>query len=125
MKIIIKTTDLDLTPSLKEYVDRKIGDLEKFFQKSGKENNGFEKGKPSREAWVELERTTRHHYKGKVFRAECQIRLPGKSLRSESVKENIYLAVDEVKDELQREIKHHKQKQSSRHKKTIRKMKNL
>ena len=32
--------------------------------------------------WVEIGKTTQHHQKGKVFRAECQMRLPGKSIRS-------------------------------------------
>jgi putative sigma-54 modulation protein len=125
MKVIIKTTNLDLTPSLKDYAEKKIGELEKFLQRIAEKGQDFEKGKPSYEAWVELERTTRHHHKGKVFRAECQIRLPGRSLRSESIKEDIYLAIDEVKDELQREVGQYKQKQASRYKRIARRMKNF
>ncbi|MCX6764113.1 MAG: ribosome-associated translation inhibitor RaiA [Candidatus Nealsonbacteria bacterium] len=125
MKIIIKTTNIDLTPSLKDYAEKKIGELEKFLQRIGEKGQDFEKGKPSYEAWVELERTTHHHHKGKVFRAECQIRLPGRSLRAESIKEDMYLAIDEVKDELQGEIDRYKQKQVSRYKRMARRIKNF
>jgi putative sigma-54 modulation protein len=125
MKIVIKTTNIDLTPSLKDYTEKKIGELEKFFQMIRGKGQDFEKGKPPYEVWVELERTTRHHHKGRVFRAECQIRLPGRSLRAESVKEDIYLAIDDVRDELQREVDRYKQKQVSRYKRMARRMKNL
>jgi len=117
MKITIKATNLKLTPSLKKYIEEKINGLEKFIPNLKEKNYSSEKGKPPFEAWVEVGKTTVHHYKGKVFRAECQIRLPGKSLRAESIKEDLYLALDEIKDELQREIKKHRQIKADRFKK--------
>lgn len=123
MKINIKATNLKLTPSLKNYIEGKINDLEKFIPQIREENYFSGKGKPPFEAWVEVGKTTGHHYKGKIFRAECQIRLPGKSLRSESVKEDLRLAVDEVKDELQREIKKYRLVKDSKFKKFALKMK--
>ena len=125
MKITIKTTNLKLTPALRSYVEEKIGGLEKFIQKIGLKDRLFKKGKPSYEAWVEIGRTTRHHHKGRIFRAECQIRFPGKSIRVESLKEDLHLAVDEVKDELQRELKRYVGKRTSRYRRTARRMKGL
>ena len=108
MKIIIKATNLKLTPSIKQYIETKIGGLEKLIKAS------------FYEAWVEIEKTTHHHYKGEVFRAEVQMRLPGKSIRAESVREDIYLAINEVKDELQRELKQYQEKQISKTRKGAR-----
>ena len=125
MKIVIKSTNIKLSPSLERYIEDKIGELEKFIQVAGKKGQSFDKGKPPYEAWVEIGRTTQHHRKGRVFRAECQIRLPGRSARAESVRVNIHLAIDEVKDELQRELKKYKDKQSSRTIRVARKMKRL
>lgn len=113
MKIIIKTKNLRLTPTLKELIEEKIGSLEKFleiFQEEKYYNHFLGKGKPRVEAWVEIKKITLHHQKGLFFRTECQMRLPGRSIRSESVSENLSLAITEVKDKLQRELKEYKEK---------------
>ena len=44
---------------------------------------------------------TRHHQKGKIYYAEINIKVPGKIIRAEAKEENIYKAVNQVKDELQ------------------------
>lgn len=103
MKIIIKTKNIKLTPALYQYIEEKINSLEKFLRT-------FEKAKSEVKAWVEVGKETQHHRKGPFFRAECQIRLSGKSIRSVAVKEDLRLAIDEVKDELQRGLKRYKRK---------------
>ncbi len=99
LKIDIYTKDVELTPALQEYVNRKVGSLEKF-----------SKNKVPFQVSVELDRTTHHHYKGYVFRAELQMQVPGGLLRSESVKEDLRMAIDEAKNELERELKQTKDK---------------
>lgn len=96
---------------MRDYIQEKIGSLEKFakiFQGKNYYNGFFRKGKPRVEVWVEIGRTTRHHQKGDIFRAEVQMRLSGRSVRAESEREDLKLAVTEVKDELQRELKKYK-----------------
>ncbi len=113
MKIIIKTTNLKLTPELEEYIRKKINSLEKFVKILHSKNyfhDFFGKGKPKIEAWVEVRKISQHHQKGPIFVAECQIRLPKKSLRSVAKKEDLKQAITEVKDELQRELKQYKNK---------------
>ncbi|HUV81002.1 MAG TPA: ribosome-associated translation inhibitor RaiA [Patescibacteria group bacterium] len=110
MKIIIKTKNLKLTGSLKEYVQKKIISLEKL---SGRENFPLT-------ARLEIEKTTEHHKKGPVFRTECQLPLPGKEIRAESVSENLYSTINEVKDELQRELENYKNKSVARTKRGAR-----
>jgi len=101
MKINILTKNIKLTPALKDFVEEKINPLEKFASFFGK---------PRIEAWVEISKESRHHKKGSLFLAKCQMRFPKKSIRSTTKSENLKLAINEVKDELQRELKEYKEK---------------
>jgi putative sigma-54 modulation protein len=103
MRITIKTKNFVLTDSVRDYCEKKIGGLEKFLD--GADPDSFL-------AEAELSRTTRHHKSGDVFRFEVNLTVGGKLLRSESEQETIYAAIDEVHDELAREIKGEKTKQS-------------
>ncbi len=102
MKINIKTTNLDLTPALNQYVEEKIGSLSKFIKNYETEGEI--------QVRVEVARTTRHHHRGDVFRTEINLSLPGKILRSVAEKENARIAINKAKDELQQEIKKYNQK---------------
>lgn len=116
MKIVIKTKNLKLNQELSDFIEEKINSLEKFlriFQTEKYYNHFFKKGKPRVEAWIEIGKITRHHQKGPYFWAECQMRFPGKSIRSTAESENLKLAITEVKDELQRELKQYKEKLTS------------
>ena len=101
--IKIKTTGIDLTPTIEEYVRTKIHMLQKFFPHYAKESGEllFE---------IEIGKTTRHHMKGDVYRAEINFNTDGTHFRSEAVKDDIYAAIDEAKDEMARELRKHKDK---------------
>jgi len=109
MKIIIKTTNLDLTPSLNQYIETKIGGLAKFL-----------KHNPLAEAFLEIAKTTKHHQKGPFFLAEVNLKLNGVDFRSEAIEKDIRVAIDQVKDELQREIKKFKGKKEALYKRGAR-----
>ena len=102
MEINVKATNLELTAPLQEYIEEKIGSLEKFLVKPG----GAKEAHFT--AWVEVARTTRHHHKGDVYYAECDIKLKGKMLRATDENFDIRVAIDAVRDKLQREIKKYK-----------------
>lgn len=102
MKIIIKTLNLDLTPILKQYIEEKIGGLEKFLK--------FCETESEIQCAVEVGRITRHHHQGRVFQAEINLRLPHRTLRSSAESEDVRLAVNQAKSELLEEIKKYKQK---------------
>ena len=107
MKIVIRTKNIKLNRALEDFIEKKINDLEKFleiFDEKKYFNGYFGKGKPRVEAWVEVEK------EGPFFRAECQMRFPGRSLRSEAQAKDLKLAIVEVKDELQRQLKQYKSK---------------
>lgn len=113
MRIVIKTKNLKLNLALKNFIEEKINSLEKFskiFYTEKYFDGFFGKGKPRIEAWVEVGKTTSHHQKGPVFWAECQMRFPKRSLRSTVQSEDLKLAICQLKDELQRELKEYKEK---------------
>jgi putative sigma-54 modulation protein len=109
MKINIKATNIELNDSLRFWLEEKLGELEKFLGVFGPEDL-IAGEKEKIEFWVEIGKTTRHHLKGDVFRAEVQLYLPKKSLRAEAVNIDLRTAINEAKDELQREIKRYKEK---------------
>lgn len=127
MKINILTKNIKLTPALKDFIEEKINPLEKFvkIQQNKEYSNHLPggakvkkkessltsgKGKSIIEAWVEIGKESRHHKKGSLFLAECQMRFPKKNIRSTARAENLKSAINEVKDELQRELKEYKEK---------------
>ncbi len=114
MRIIIKTTNLALTQNLDDYIHEKIGKLERFCRK-------YEFS----EARVEVGRTTRHHQEGDIFRAEVNLRLPGKVLRAEAERQDIYFAIDEAKEELERQLREHRGKLWAKFRRSARVFKDL
>ncbi len=117
MNINIKYTNLDSTPAIEKYVIDKINSLEKFIHRLDE--------KTIAQAQVEIARSTKHHKKGNVYHIECNLELPGKLLRAESENWDVRLGVDEVRNELQREIKKYSEKfrpQDSRGQEKLRKL---
>ncbi len=96
MKIVIKATT-DLTPSLRKYIDLKLGSLAKFVKRFD------ETGEAG--IWLEVSRTTRHHKKGnEVFMASADLRLPKRILRAEEYADDMRAAIDQARDTLRLEI---------------------
>jgi len=116
MQIIIKGTKIELTKTLKDFVEEKVKDLEKFFEFKIKQD--FEV-----KAFVEIGKTSKRHRKGDIFFAECQIFLPGNGVRAVAEREDLKLAICEVKDELQVQLKKYKEIQKEKIIKEKRKIK--
>ncbi len=104
MKIHIKTTQLELTPALAQHIEAKIGSVARLIEKFEREGEC--------EAFVEVARTTAHHHKGEVYRAEVNLELLGKVVRAQDTNTDIYAAVDRVKDILKMEITKYKDRNS-------------
>ncbi len=102
MKIDLKVSHIELTPSLREYAEKKISSLDKFLKRWEVEAGGEIK------VWIEIDRTTSHHHKGPVYRAVADIKLPKRVLRAEEYNADIRAAIDGVKDKLKREIEKYK-----------------
>ncbi len=101
MRVNIKATNLELTQAISEYLNKRVGALDKFVNKDDE----------SAMAQVEVGKSTKHHQSGDIFRAEINLHIAGKDLRAVAEKDNLYAAIDEAKDEMVREITSHKAKQ--------------
>jgi ribosomal subunit interface protein len=111
MNIKIKGTDIELTDYLLKLVEQKIKKIEKVLP-----------GNFDLIAEVELGRTTRHHQKGDLFRAEVQVEVPGgKMLRAVSEKEDFRSALVDVREELEIQIKKYKDKISLEKRREVKK----
>jgi len=106
MEIRIKTTNFSLLPDIEVYLKDKLNALDKFLPRD-----------ESIFADVELAKTTNHHRKGNVFKAEVNISVPGRLIRSQAEEWDLRVAIDKVKNELQLELKKYKEKNSTLSKK--------
>ena len=103
MKINIQPINLILTPDISAYLEKKLNSLKKLVDE--KDDSVFFD--------IELEKTTEHHKKGDIFRAEINVHIAGKRFTAESENESINAALDEMKDEIAKEIKNYKDKQKT------------
>lgn len=102
MNINIKTTGVTLTEAISEYVGKRLRKIEKLLGDD-----------PTVICDLELARTTEHHQKGEIFRAEIHIVAAGKNIYAASQKEDLYSAVDAMRDDVLRELKVKKDKSIS------------
>ncbi len=116
MHINISSSNLELTPTVKEYAEQKLQTLEKFLKKVDDAAIAFD---------VKLSRTTFHHQKGDVFRAEANIALPGKAVYQFAENWDIRVAIDQLKDLLQRDVKKYNAQRNSLFLRGARKLKGL
>ena len=102
MNINIKKTGDLVTAAVEEYINSKLLPLAKYIK------HFDETGEAA--IWLEVSRTTNHHKKGDVYLAAADLRLPHQILRAEESAEDIYKAIDAVKDKLHGEIEKYKSK---------------
>ncbi len=114
MKIITKGTKLKIDKTISDYIEEKIGGLESYFKNTDTETI---------KVLVEIEKTTDHHRKGDLFRCEINFDIPGKLLRAESTKEDIFIAINDARDKLQKEIVNFKKKPLTKYKRSARALK--
>ena len=107
MKINIQGTGLDLTDSIREYAEEKTLSLEKYFDNI-------------QQADIDVGMDNHHHNKGKIYYAEINLSVPGKVLRVVKEAEDLYKAIDKVKDHLKIELEKMKGKIRDLDKKVLR-----
>lgn len=107
MQIKIKATQIELTPSVRDYIQDKMDMLDKYFGEISVLNCDFE-----------IEKTKGNQNKGKIFRAEANLNVPGELIRVEKTASDLYKAIDKVKDHLPRSIKRYKEKRRDKERRT-------
>jgi ribosomal subunit interface protein len=104
-----------ISGEVKEYLDRKLDSISKLADSMD----------PSALLDIELERTTKHHQNGDIYRAELNLTIFGAILRAEEEEFDIKAAIDEAKDEMLRILKTKKGKRESVVRRSARYMKDV
>ena len=94
MNINMKPTRIILTPAISDYVDKRIGTIGKFHENDS-----------TAQCDIELARTSNHHKQGDIFRADVHIVGKDKNIYASEEHEDLYAAIDAVRDNILREIK--------------------
>ncbi len=101
MKINLQGKNFELTEAIRNYVLKRVTNLEKLLstmeERGGEAVINFEVGK-----------STKHHKSGIVFHADCLINIKGEGFYSSSDQEDIYQAIDEIRENLYEEIRRYK-----------------
>ncbi len=95
-QIIIKSHDIEMTKSLKEYVEKKISKLDHFFDKI-------------QEVQVDLDIEAIPNEESRQV-ASATVLVPGGALIAKDSSKDLYASIDGMTDKLQRQIKKHKDK---------------
>src|SRR6267378_3541815 len=101
MQINLQGKNIELTDRIKNYVSKRVTNLEKLL-------SGIEAHKGQARVDFEVVKTTNHHKAGEIFYASCKIKINGQNFFGESTHEDLYSAIDEVKENLFNEISKNK-----------------
>jgi putative sigma-54 modulation protein len=95
----IQATNIELTEALRAFATEKVMSLERFAKR-------FD---PCDVA-IELGKTSERHQKGDVFFAEVTMSIPGDTIRARVEKDDLYAAIDEMKDDIRVQLVDRKEK---------------
>lgn len=99
MKINIKATNVELTPAITEYLDKRLQPIERLL--------GDDDGA---KIYVEVGKTTNHHKTGEFFKAEFNLMTKGQNFYIVSEERDITTAIDTAKDKLYSDLTRSKDK---------------
>ena len=106
MKINLQGKNLELTPAINDYVIKRMTNLGRLLtemeEKGGEILVRFNVAK-----------NTNHHKGGDVFEADCSINIKGKNFYSKVVMEDLYQAIDMVKENLFNDIDKNKDRRQT------------
>jgi putative sigma-54 modulation protein len=97
MNINIRAEGIELTDAIRQYVEEKFGMLEKF-------------DSHILQIDVDLAMDTHHHQKGDIYSCSANVQVPGDVLRVERNEDDLYKAIDKVKDHLRQLLTERKEK---------------
>jgi putative sigma-54 modulation protein len=115
MKINLKARNLEITPAINDYVEKRLCHAEKFI---GREAD-------SAVLEVEIEKTSNHHKEGEIFAVEVKTHLSHRDVYAKSEREDLYQAIDAVENDLVRILEEGKAKRLSLVRRGHAKIKNM
>ena len=106
MQINLLGKNMELTGAIRDYVSKRVTNLEKLLSR-------IESGKGKVMVNFEVSKSTNHHKSGDIFHADCLIKIDGKEFYGSADKEDLYQAIDAVKDSLYNEINKNKDRRQT------------
>ena len=105
MRITIQSKNIDITSDIRDYIEKRVTNLEKLIASLEKENG---------EAEVNFEISkSNHHKSGIVFHVDCNINVHGRQFYYSCDAATIHEAIDEVKERLYEEIRRNKDRKQT------------
>ncbi len=101
MTINIVAKSMELTPAIKQYAEEKMLSLEKYMDSI-------------RHIDIEVGMASGSHHKGDIFECKANVQIGGETIMVEREAEDLYKAIDKVKDHLREEISQWKKKMEER-----------
>ncbi len=111
MILNINATGIDLTDAIRQTVEEKFYGLEKYFDNIVQIDADVGK------------KTGNHHRKGDIYYAEVTIHVPGETLFVEKSEDDLYKAINKVKDHCKYVLDDYKEKMRQVDRKHIRSVK--
>jgi len=106
MRTTIRQKDLEITPSLQEYIEKKVvQSVQKLLKRDASTDLPV--------LDIEVARATKHHHKGNVFHASATLTIGKRVMRADATDADIHAACDQLENELKREIDTFKSKTSA------------
>jgi len=100
MNIAIQTKNIEMTDAIRKYVEKKLKGMDRFANTT----------ESQLQIQVEVGRTLGDQESGEVFRAEINLSINGNQFYAVSKKDELYAAIDDVKNETVRQMKKSKGK---------------
>ena len=97
---ILKSTSLSITPAIEQAAEKVFSSIENYVDPND----------TSAIAEIEVSRTTHHHRSGEIFRAEINFHHRHGDIRAESEKEDLYVALTAIRDEILESLRMRKSK---------------
>ncbi len=97
MTINIRAQGMELTDAIRSYTEDKMSSLEKY----------------TREILVTdvvVGKETSHHHKGDIFKCSAVLQIPGDVLKVEREEDDLYKAIDKVRDHLRETLAQRKER---------------
>ncbi len=98
MTINLVHKGIEVTPAIKAYVEEKMQSIEKFMGGADFMD-------------VEVGMSTHHHHKGEVFLCKVNVTVNGGLVHIEREEEDLYKAIDKVRDHLREALSQAKKRQ--------------
>jgi len=109
MNIKILAKNIELTEAIRDYVEKRVTNLGKLLSRIEKEGGEVT-------VHFEVGKSTNHHKGGEFFHTDCSVMVKGQKFYASADKEDLYEAIDTVKESLFYEISKKKDRKQTLYK---------